>query len=79
MQRVSDADQRLLADIAAVNATAFVEATARIDDRYRVCGFAPLHTMLASTPAKNGRTLKYERGFVDDRQSVVTYASAVLF
>ncbi len=79
MQRVSDADKRLLADIAAVNATAFVEATEQIDDRYRVCGFAPLHTMLASTPAKQGRTLKYERGFVDDRQSVVTFASAILY
>ncbi len=79
MQRVSDADQRLLADIAAVNAGAFVEATEQIDDRYRVCGFAPLHTMLASTPAKQGRTLKYERGFVDDRRSVVTFASAILY
>lgn len=79
MQRVSDADKRLLADIATVNATAFVEATEQIDDRYRVCGFAPLHTMLASTPAKHGRTLKYERGFVDDRQSVVTFASAILY
>ncbi|MCI0698218.1 AmmeMemoRadiSam system protein B [candidate division KSB1 bacterium] len=79
MQRVSDADKRLLADIAAVNATAFVETTERIDDRYRVCGFAPLHTMLASTPAKQGRTLKYDHGFVDDGRSVVTFASAVLY
>ena len=79
LQRVSDADHRLLADIEAVNAGAFVEATEQIDDRYRVCGFAPLHTMLASTPAKHGRTLKYERGYVDDRQSVVTFASAILY
>jgi hypothetical protein len=79
LQRVSDADHHLLADIEAVNVGAFVEATERIDDRYRVCGFAPLHTMLASTPARHGRTLKYERGFVDDRQSVVTFASAVLY
>ncbi len=79
MQQVSDADHRLLADIAAVNAGAFVETTARLEDRYRVCGFAPLHTMLASTPAKNGRTLKYERGLVDDRRSVVTFASAILY
>jgi hypothetical protein len=79
MQRVSEADQRLLADIAAVNAGAFVETTERLQDRYRVCGFAPLHAMLASTPAKRGRTLKYERGLVDDRRSVVTFASAVLY
>jgi hypothetical protein len=79
MQRVSEADQRLLASIEAVNAEAFLKADAQIEGRYRVCGFAPLHTMLASTSAKHGRTLKYERGMVDDRQSIVTFASAVLY
>jgi AmmeMemoRadiSam system protein B len=79
MQRVGEADRRLLAGIETVNAGGFVTANAQIEDRYRVCGFAPLHTMLASTAATRGRTLKYEQGRVDDRQSVVTYASAVLF
>ncbi len=79
MQQVGAADRRLLAEIEAVNAGGFATANAQIEDRYRVCGFAPLHTMLASTAATRGRTLKYEQGRVDDRQSVVTYASAVLF
>jgi hypothetical protein len=79
MQRVSEADYRLLSDIEAVNVDAFVQANAQIDDRYRVCGFAPLHVMLASTGAKRGKTLRYERGMVDDRKSIVTFASAVLF
>ncbi|MCG3118494.1 MAG: hypothetical protein ALAOOOJD_00708 [bacterium] len=79
MQRVSEADHRLLAEIETVNAGGFVNANAQIEDQYRVCGFAPLHTLLASTAAKHGRTLKYERGLVDDRQSIVTYASAVLY
>jgi AmmeMemoRadiSam system protein B len=78
MQQVSAADQRLLAGIEAINAEAFVKANAESDDRYRVCGFAPLHTVLASTGARRGRTLKYEHAFVDDRQSIVTFASAVL-
>jgi hypothetical protein len=69
----------LLSDIEAVNVDAFVQANAQIDDRYRVCGFAPLHVMLASTGAKRGKTLRYERGMVDDRKSIVTFASAVLF
>jgi len=79
MQRVSEADRRLLTAIETVNAGDFVRANAQIEDRYRVCGFAPVHTMLASTAATRGRTLKYEHGRVDDRQSMVTYASAVLF
>jgi AmmeMemoRadiSam system protein B len=79
MQRVSEADRRLLSCLEAVNAEAFVNANAQIEDRYRVCGFAPLHTLLASTDAKRGRTLKYDRAFVDDRRSSVTFASAVLY
>jgi hypothetical protein len=79
MQRVMEADHRLLATIDEVNADAFVEVTNRLQDRYRVCGFAPIHTLLAATAAKRGRTLKYERGLVDDQQSVVTFASAALY
>jgi len=79
LQRVSAADQRLLAAIETVNAGDFIQANAQIEDEYRVCGFAPMHTMLASTAATRGRTLKYEQGRVDEHQSIVTYASAVLF
>ena len=79
MQRVSEADRRLLTAIETVNAGDFTRANAQLEDLYRVCGFAPMHTMLASTAATRGRTLKYEQGRVDDRQSMVTYASAVLF
>jgi len=79
MQRVSAADRRLLAEIETVNAGGFVTANAQIEDQYRVCGFAPMHTMLASTAATRGQILKYEHGRVDDRRSIVTYASAVLY
>ena len=79
LQRVSAADQRLLAALETVQAGDFVQANAQIEDQYRVCGFAPMHTLLASTAATRGRTLKYEQGRVDDQQSIVTYASAVLF
>ena len=79
MQRVREADRRLLTAIETVNTGDFVKTNAQIEDLYRVCGFAPMHTMLASTAATRGRTLKYEQGRVDDRQSVVTYASAVLY
>jgi hypothetical protein len=79
MQRVGEADRCLLTAIETVNPGDFIKTNAQIEDLYRVCGFAPMHTMLASTAATRGRTLKYEQGRVDDRQSVVTYASAVLF
>ncbi|MDZ7289511.1 MAG: AmmeMemoRadiSam system protein B [candidate division KSB1 bacterium] len=79
LQRVMEADHRLLASIEEVNAAAFIDILERLQDRYRVCGFAPLHTMLAATTAKRGRLLKYDRGVVDDRNSIVTFASVVLY
>jgi hypothetical protein len=79
MQRVMEADYRLLASIEEVNAAVFVEILDRLQDRYRVCGFAPLHTMLAATTAKRGRLLKYDRGLIDERNSIVTFASVVLY
>lgn len=79
LQQVSSADHRLLRAIEKVNAAHFVAANEGIQDRYRVCGFAPIHTLLASSPAKTGKLLKYEQGLVDDRKSVVSYASAALY
>ncbi|NUM68189.1 AmmeMemoRadiSam system protein B [candidate division KSB1 bacterium] len=79
LQSVETADRQLLQAIEAGDAGKLVEANERIQDRYRVCGFAPLHTLLASGVAQYGKVLKYEQGTVDDRQSVVSYASAALY
>lgn len=79
LQQVSSADQALIQAIEKVNAAQFVAANESIQDRYRVCGFAPIHTLLASSAAKSGKLLKYEQGLVDDRKSVVSYASAALY
>lgn len=79
LQQVSSADHKLIQAIEKVNAPQFVAANESIQDRYRVCGFAPIHTLLASSAAKSGKLLKYEQGLVDDRKSVVSYASAALY
>jgi len=79
LEAVRTADFELLDAIAHVEAARFVTAVARLEDRYRVCGFAPIHTLLSATPAKTGKLLKYEQGLVDDKQSVVSYASAALY
>jgi len=79
LHNVETADRQLLQAIEAGDAGKLVEANERIQDRYRVCGFAPLHTLLASGVAQYGKVLKYEQGIVDDRKSVVSYASAALY
>ena len=79
LQRVNDADHRLIDAIAIADARQFVETTENLQDRYRVCGFAPIHTLLAATSARKGKLLKYEQGLVDDKKSVVSYASMALY
>jgi AmmeMemoRadiSam system protein B len=79
LQRVDDADHQLIQAITRVDPGAFVETTTRLQDRYRVCGFAPIHTLLSATSAKTGTLLKYEQGLVDDKKSVVSYASLAFY
>ncbi len=79
MSRVTAADQDLLAAIEKVDADAFHGAVARDRDRYRICGYAPIYTLLAATEAKVGKKLKYDRAVVDNQNSIVTFASAVLY
>lgn len=77
--QVSAADQQLLMHIERVDAAGLCDTIARERDRYRVCGFAPLYTLLAATEARSGKILRYDRAAVDGRNSTVTFASAVLF
>jgi AmmeMemoRadiSam system protein B len=79
LNHVRAADFELIEAITKVEAERFVAQTARLEDRYRVCGFAPIHTLLAATKAKTGKLLQYEQGRVDDRKSVVSYASLALY
>ncbi|MEK7729007.1 MAG: AmmeMemoRadiSam system protein B [candidate division KSB1 bacterium] len=79
LNQVRAADFELIDAITKVDAERFVANAARIEDRYRVCGFAPMHTLLAATTAKSGKLLQYEQGRVDDHKSVVSYASLALY
>ena len=79
LAQVQGADQRLLATIESVDAQAFYQTVSREQDRYRICGFAPIYTLLSATGATRGRALKYDRATVDDQHSTVSFASAVLY
>lgn len=79
LNHVRAADFALIDAITKVAAPQFVNAAAQFEDRYRVCGFAPMHTLLAATNAKSGKLLQYEQGLMDDKKSVVSYASLALY
>jgi hypothetical protein len=79
LSQVAAADHKLLAAIEGVDAEEFHRGVSRERDRFRVCGYAPIYTLLAATEAKYGKQLKYDRTTVDDQRSTVTFASAVLY
>ncbi len=78
LQEVADFDGRMMADIEKVDASAFCSTVAKQEDRYRVCGFSSIYTMLNAIDAKRGRLLDYSNTTVDGQNSKVTFASMAL-
>ncbi|KAA3662130.1 MAG: AmmeMemoRadiSam system protein B [Calditrichaeota bacterium] len=76
---VRQADMNALEFVKAADARGWAKAISDIEDKYRICGFAPIYTLLSSTDAKQGKVLKYDKGVMDDNESVVSYCSAVLY
>lgn len=79
LNEVRQADFRALEFVKKVDAEGWNRTIAAIEDRYRICGFSPIYTLLASVPATRGEILKYDQGLMDDEQSYVSYCSAVLY
>lgn len=79
LNEVNIQDHRALDFALKVDASGWLEAIANVDDRYRICGFSPIYTLLASIDAQKGELLRYDQGWMDDQKSVVSYCSAVLY
>jgi len=79
LQRVEQEDKNALAHVTSVNPGGWVEAISGVDDKYRVCGFSSIYTLLSCTTASKGDVLHYEKGRMDDDKSFVSYCSAVLY
>ncbi len=74
--RVEAADRMLLESIEAGDAGEFYARLRRIENRYSVCGFAAVYTLLAAMPGVKGRLLRYEQAFDPDK--TVTFAAVAL-
>ncbi len=79
LHEVKEADFQALEAVKKVDAEGWNRAVAAVEDRYRICGFSPIYTLLASVPATRGEILKYDQGLMDDHVSYVSYCSAVLY
>lgn len=79
LAKVNEADQESLKHIASLDGEGFYRCIEKYEDRYRVCGFAPVYTLLRAIDAKEGKLLNYSNTKVDPDNSTVTFASMVFY
>lgn len=79
LRKVEEADKKALAEVLEVDAAGWYKSIANVEDQFRICGFGPIYTLLASINASRGELLRYEQGLMDDNKSFVSYCSAVFY
>jgi len=70
-------DREMLDALAAGDADAFFRAGARERNRYRICGFSALWTLLAVAPGIRGTVLDYDILHEEPTRSAVSFAAVV--
>jgi MEMO1 family protein len=71
-------DQALIASLLAADCRAFWAESRKTGDRYNVCGFSTLASLLEVLPGVEGRLLGYEFWKDEAAQSAVSYAAVML-
>ena len=70
-------DNDLLECLEVLDADSFTATLTSSNNRYRICGFAPLYTLLKSIETNSGKLLNYSNARMDSSGSTVTFASMV--
>jgi AmmeMemoRadiSam system protein B len=73
-----ETEDRLLIDkLATLDAPGFFGEIAKDQDKRRICGFAPLYSLIQLLDGSHGRKLKYDQAFTPETGSAVTFTSMV--
>ena len=72
-------DQNLLTKACAGDAVAWFSHVAEQGDANRICGLAPMYTLLETVQPKRGELLKYDQAVAPDRTSCVSFASVAFY
>jgi AmmeMemoRadiSam system protein B len=70
-------DLRLIDRLVALDARGFFHEVAKDQDRRRICGFAPLYSLIHLLDGSRGRVLRYRQAFTRETNSAVTFTSVV--
>ncbi|HXV83447.1 MAG TPA: AmmeMemoRadiSam system protein B, partial [Candidatus Binatia bacterium] len=74
---VEGEDRLLLDKLETLDAPGFFHEIAKDRDKRRICGFAPLYSLIQLLDGQRGRTLKYDQAFTPETGSAVTFTSMV--
>jgi AmmeMemoRadiSam system protein B len=72
-------DQQLLASVCAGDAVSWFDQVLQRRDENRICGLAPVYTLLEVLEPAQGELLKYDQAVADDASSCVSFASLALY
>ncbi|TWU28591.1 AmmeMemoRadiSam system protein B [Bythopirellula polymerisocia] len=72
-------DQQLLAKACVGDADAWFMHVAKQEDANRICGLAPMYTMLKTIEPERGELLKYDQAVAPDGTSCVSFAAAAFY
>ncbi len=68
-------DQKLIGRLAALDAPGFFNEIAKDQDKRKICGFAPLYSLIHLLDGAKGNHLKYSQAFTPETGSAVTFTS----
>jgi AmmeMemoRadiSam system protein B len=75
LSKVKQVDMELLSQAQKLDAEGLHRCIERHEDRYRVCGFSSIYTLLSAIDATECNLLNYASTEVDSNRSTVTFAS----
>jgi AmmeMemoRadiSam system protein B len=74
---VESEDHRLIERLATLDAPGFFNEVAKDQDRRKICGFAPLYSLIHLLGDATGDHLKYSQAFTPETGSAVTFTSMI--
>ncbi len=77
LTKVEHLDKAILNSMAAQNKLELDAHFARSNNRYHICGYAAMRTLLEFLPPSHATLLTYENAIMDDQRSTVTFASMI--
>jgi AmmeMemoRadiSam system protein B len=72
-------DLATLQHTASADADGFLRSIAKVDNRYRICGVAPIYATLRTARPTRGELLCYDQWDETERESAVTFASVAMY